>query len=55
MVRKTVYIEKSQYDALRRIARRKKTSVSALGREAIARVLRKYRNRIPLVVAKGME
>jgi predicted DNA-binding ribbon-helix-helix protein len=46
VIRKTVYLDKSVYDALRKIARRKKTSVSALGREAIANILRKYRNRI---------
>jgi predicted DNA-binding ribbon-helix-helix protein len=33
MIRKTVSLEKSEYDALRKIARQRKTSLSALGRE----------------------
>jgi hypothetical protein len=43
MIRKTFYIEKSQYDALRKIARRRKVSISSLGRTAIEHIFRKYR------------
>lgn len=46
MVRKTVYLDRSQYIALRKMARQRKVSLSSLGREAIALVIRKYRRRI---------
>ena len=45
-IQKTVYLDKSQLTALRKLARRRGVSVSALGREAINIVIRKFRNRI---------
>jgi hypothetical protein len=43
MIRKTFYIDRSQLVALRKLARLRGVSVSALGREAVAKIVRKYR------------